>query len=170
MTTAERTVDLSHLNGLLWRYRPCLERFEFLLELQLMVTASGRQDWQRHMADLFDETADRLNSIDLEREVLLGGLTLRELADDVPEPWDAILAEQQVELEAITSRIGALRQRNATAIEESAAGVTKLIEALLAEGGAKRRATTGTTYGQDGRTKQSSVKNTNSAVLFDGLA
>ena len=51
----DRTVDLGQLNQLLWQYRPLLERFEFLLEVQLMVTASGRQDWQRHMADLFQE-------------------------------------------------------------------------------------------------------------------
>lgn len=170
MTSVERTVDLSKVNGLLWRYRPCLERFEFLLEMQLTVTASGRQDWQRQMADLFEECADRLNSIDLERELLLGDLTLRELAADVPEPWDAILLEQQVELEAATNRIGSLRQRNATAIESSAEGVTKLIEALLSAGGVEQRATTGATYGQNGRTNGGANKNSNGALLFDGLA
>jgi hypothetical protein len=165
--TPDRTVDLGQLNGLLWRYRPCLERFEFLLEVQLMVTASGRQDWQRHMADLFEETANALNTLDLEREVILGdGISLGDLAADAPDPWGEILTEQQVELEATVARIGHLRQRNTTAIAEGAAGLHQLIDTLLETNGQSRNVAAGPSYGQDGRIQQG----TSSAVLFDGRA
>jgi len=170
--TPDRTVDLGQLNGLLWRYRPCLDRFEFLLEVQLMVTASGRQDWQKHMADLFEETADTLNALDLEREVILGSgpsggtLTLGELAADAPEPWGDILTEQQAELEAAAARIGSLRQRNTTAIAEGAAGLNQLIDTLLHSSGQRQDRAAGPSYGQDGQLRQSS----SSAVLFDGRA
>ncbi|MEM7272277.1 MAG: hypothetical protein AAF547_04275 [Actinomycetota bacterium] len=164
--TAPLSVDLNRLNGLLWRYRPYLERFEFLLEVQLMVTSSGRQDWQRQMADLFEETADVLNGLDMEREVLLGDtLTLADLAADAPEPWGEILAEQQAELAAAASRVNTLRERNTKALADGAAGITNLIDALVDAAG-QFQTQAGPSYGQDGRIKHDST----AAVLFDGRA
>lgn len=162
--TALASVDYNQLNGLLWRYRPFLDRFEFLLEVQMMVTASGRQDWQHHMADLFDETAHALNELDLEREVIVGDASsLIDLATQAGDPWADILAEQQAELEAATARITALRLRNTQAIEQGAAGLQQLIEAL-AEANGKPQDKTGPSYGQDGRLRQG----TGTALLFDG--
>ncbi|MEM7325637.1 MAG: flagellar export chaperone FlgN [Actinomycetota bacterium] len=164
--TAPTSVDLNRLNGLLWRYRPLLERFEFLLEVQMMVTASGRQDWQRQMADLFEETADQLNTLDMEREVMLGdSLTLADLAGDAPEPWDDILAEQQADLAATAARITGLRERNTQAMTEGSAGIGQLIDALV-EASGQFQEQSGPSYGQDGRLEQRST----SAVLFDGRA
>ena len=164
--TVPTSVDLNRLNGLLWRYRPLLERFEFLLEVQMMVTSTGRQDWQRQMADLFEETADQLNSLDLEREVMLGdSLSLNDLAEDAPDPWGDILAEQQAELATITTRISALREKNTKAMAEGSAGIGNLIEALV-EAAGQFQEESGPAYGQDGRLEQ----RTTSAVLFDGRA
>ncbi len=167
----DRTIDLGQLNQLLWRYRPCLERFEFLLEVQLMVTATARQDWQRHMADLFQETADALNTLDLEREVLLGDgptgpLSLRELAEDAPDPWGEILNEQAAELEAAVARVSNLRQRNTAALNEGAAGLNQLIDALLASSTKFQGKGAGPAYGQDGKLTQAS----SNAKIFDGRA
>lgn len=162
--TANTSVDFNRLNGLLWRYRPLLDRFEFLLEVQLMVMTSGRQEWQHQMADLFEETAAALNSLDLEREVVVGPkLNLTALAAEAPEPWNDILAEQQAELEATTSRITALRQRNTQAITEGAAGLNQLIDALV-EASGQLQGKSGPSYGEDGQLKHNSV----SAMLFDG--
>ena len=164
--TAPTSVDLNRLNGLLWRYRPLLERFEFLLEVQMMVTASGRQDWQRQMSDLFEETADLLNTLDMEREVMLGGsLSLADLAGDAPDPWGEILAEQQADLVATTTRISALRERNTQAMTEGAAGIGQLMDALV-EASGQFEEQSGPSYGQDGKFQQRSA----SAVLFDGRA
>lgn len=169
--TEDRVVDLGQLNQLLWRYRPLLDRFEFLLEVQLMVTASGRQDWQHHLADLFHQTSDALNALDLEREVILppgpnGPLTLRDLADDAPDPWGGILTEQQAELDAAVSRVAELRKRNSSALAEGASGVNQLVDALLESNGQLQGRSAGPAYGQDGRIRQSA----SSAVLFDGRA
>jgi len=165
--TAPVAVDYNQLNSLLWRYRPYLDRFEFLLEVQLMVTASGRQDWPHQMAELFDETARALNELDLEREVVVGArATIGELAATAPDPWGAILTEQQALLEATTSRITALRQRNTQAIEEGAAGLHQLIDGLAQLNG-QAIDDSGPSYGQDGRRVQ---QGSASAVLFDGRA
>ncbi len=162
--TANTSVDYNQLNGLLWRYRPYLDRFEFLLEVQLMVLSTGRQEWQRQLADLFEETAVILNGLDLEREVLLGGpMNLTSLVAEAPEPWKEILAEQQAELESMTSRISTLRQRNTQAITEGAAGLNQLIDALI-EASGQNHDKSGQSYGQDGRLEHGST----SAVLFDG--
>lgn len=162
--TAQTSVDYNQLNGLLWRYRPYLDRFEFLLEVQLMVSASGRQSWQRQMADLFEETAAVLNTLDLEREVILGDSTnLSSLIEQAPEPWDQILSEQQVAMEAATARITSLRLRNNQAITEGSAGLNQLIDALVESSG-QLQGRAGPSYGQDGRMQQGSV----SAMLFDG--
>jgi hypothetical protein len=162
--TAQTSVDYNRLNGLLWRYRPYLDRFEFLLEVQLMVGASGRQSWQRQMADLFEETASVLNGLDLEREVLLGdNVNLSTLIEDAPEPWDDILLEQQVAFEASTSRITSLRVRNNQALTEGAAGLNQLIDALV-EASGQMQGKAGPSYDQDGRLQHNSV----SAMLFDG--
>ena len=143
---------------------PYLDRFEFLLEVQLMVSASGRQSWQRQMADLFEETAAALNTLDLEREVLLGdSLNLTELIAAAPEPWDVILTEQQAAFEASTARIHNLRLRNNQAIAEGTAGLDRLIDALV-EANGQLRGGSGPSYGQDGRLQHGST----SAMLFDG--
>ena len=162
--TAPGSVDYNRLNGLLWRYRPFLDRFEFLLEVQMMVTASGRQDWQHHMANLFDETAHALNELDLEREVLIGdSISLIDLAAGAGDPWEQILVEQQAELEAATARITALRLRNTQAMEQGAAGLQQLIDAL-AEANGQPQDKSGPSYGQDGRLQHGSGP----ALLFDG--
>lgn len=158
-------VDYNRLNGLLWRYRPLLDRFEFLLEVQLMVTASARQDWQHQMANLFEETAAALSTLDLEREVLLrGGVSLAQLAADAPEPWTQMLTEQQAMLESTIARIGGLRERNLLAIDEGAAGINKVIDALIEANGQQPVEAVGPSYGQDGRIRHES----GNAVLFDG--
>ncbi len=162
--TAQTSVDFNQLNSLLWRYRPYLDRFEFLLEVQLMVSASGRQSWQRQMADLFEETAAVLNTLDLEREVILGdSVNMSLLIEQAPEPWDEILREQQAAMEAATARITNLRLRNNQAIDEGSAGLNQLIDALV-EASGQFQGSAGPSYGQDGRIQQGSV----SAMLFDG--
>ncbi|MEL7207319.1 MAG: hypothetical protein AAGK32_03645 [Actinomycetota bacterium] len=164
--TAVASVDYQKLNGLLWRYRPLLDRFEFLLEVQLLVAASGQQGWQHHMAELFAETADAINALDLEREMLLGGsASLSDLADDAPDPWDGILREQHAVMTSLSNRVSDLRRRNEAAIAEGLAGLDALMDALVsATTGESNNA--GPSYDQDGRLHQRGGQ----AILFDGRA
>lgn len=165
MSSLATGVDYQRLNNLLWRYRPCLDRFEFLLEMQLMVTASGRQDRLVQMADLLDDVAQIISTLDLEREIALpSGVSLSELAETAPEPWDEVLIEQQAYLASATARVSRLRQRNTKAIEEGAAGLNQLLETIAEATG--QASPTVDSYGEDGRRRQEN----GSAILFDGRA
>ncbi len=181
MSTLAADVDYNRLNNLLWRYRTSLDRFEFLLEMQLMVTASGRQEWQHHMADLLDDLAQRIGRLDLEREVLLGGeLNLSALVAAAPEMWAEILTEQQAGLTTAAERVGRLRQRNEQALAAGAAGLRRLLETLAqAAAGTGDAAAAGhgaaghgqgaagastDSYGGDGRVRPPG----GSPLLFDG--
>lgn len=174
MSTLAADVDYNRVNNLLWRYRNCLDRFEFLLEMQLMVTASGRAEWQHHMADLLDDLAQRIGRLDLEREVLLGGeLNLSALVAGAPELWAEILVEQQDALTASADRVGRLRQRNEQALETGAAGLRRLLETLAqaaagtgpADGGSGHASGANTdSYGGNGRLRPPG----GSPLLFDG--
>lgn len=164
MTTVANDVDFQRLNQLLWRYRPCLDRFEFLLEMQLTVSASGRDDWLHHVTDLLEDVASAMNDLDLEREVVLGqGRSLSELADGAPEPWPTILAEQLAHFATATSRIERLRRRNQQMIEANTAGLGQLFEAI-AEAAGHSLDNGGDSYDGDGRRRSSG----GSSMLFDG--
>lgn len=163
MSTLAAEIDYNRLNNLLWRYRRSLDRFEFLLEVQLGVLASGRQDWQHHMADLLEELAETIGGLDLEREVMLGGVTLSDLASAGPELWADILSEQQAHLTASAANVSRLRQRNEQAIAAGAAGLHRLIGAIAEANGAPP-ATGPDSYGEDGRIRYGA----NGALLFDG--
>jgi hypothetical protein len=166
MSTVAHDVDYQRLNSLLWRYRPLLDRFEFLLEMQLLVTASARDDWLHHVTDLLDELADELNGLDLEREVVLGaGPTISSLAETAPEPWAEILTEQVAHFASATSRIGQLRRRNQQMIEASTAGLAQLFEGL-AEAAGYNLSDSGDSYDGDGRRRSGG----GSSLLFDGRA
>lgn len=161
------TIELEYhrLNDLLWRYRPCLDRFEFLLEVQLMVASTGRTEWLHHVADLLDEVAQTINTLDLEREVVIGsGRTLRELAEAAPEPWSDILLDQHGHLAAAVARTSRLRDRNRRVIEVNGDGLERLL-ANIAEATGQGSATTDS-YDGDGRVRHDSP----STILFDGRA
>ena len=164
--TAPATVDYQRLNSLLWRYRQLLDRFEFLLEIQLLVASSGQRQWQHHMAELFIETADAISELDLERETLFGSdLVLTDHVASAPEPWDEILADQAATLAALSGRVTDLRQRNEVALAEGLAGLQSLVDALVASTGVTRPGA-GPSYGEDGRIRQQSGP----SILFNGTA
>lgn len=166
MSTVAPDVDPQRLNALLWRYRPLLDRFEFLLEMQLNVAASGRDDWLHHVTDLLEELAVQLNQLDLEREVALGaGATVSEVAARSPEPWSSILGEQVAHFQATTARVERLRRRNQQMFEASTAGLSRLFDGLAeaAGHGAMER---GDSYDGEGRRRTSGT----GSLLFDGRA
>jgi hypothetical protein len=166
MTMLAAEIDFNRLNNLLWRYRACLDRFEFLLEMQLAVTASGRQDWQHHMADLLEELATTIGRLDLERAVIVGEqFNLTELAANAPELWSGVLTEQQAHLATATAQISRLRQRNDQAITAGSAGLRQLIDAIAEASGAPHGGAP-ESYGGDGRMKPQG----GSPLLFDGRA
>ena len=166
MSTVAQDVDYQRLNALLWRYRPLLDRFEFLLEMQLMVAGTGRTDWLHHVTDLLDQLAVELNGLDLEREVVLGaGPTISALGEGAPPPWDGILTEQLAHFASITARIDRLRRRNLQALESGSAGLSKLFDGL-AEAAGHSLTDNGDSYDGEGRRRTGG----SGSVLFDGRA
>ncbi len=164
MSSVGPDFDYNRLNQLLWRYRPWIDRFEFLLEMQLMVSGSGRQDWLHHLADLLDDVSRAIGGLDLERDILLGaGLTLSDLATTAPDPWPEILTEQQAHLAAATSRVHRLRVRNQQALETGAEGISRLLGSIAEATGQLSKAG-GDSYDDTGRVHQEG----GSALLFDG--
>jgi hypothetical protein len=164
MITVAQDADYQRVNNLLWRYRPCLDRFEFLLEMQLMVSASGRTDWLHHVTDLLDELAETMNELDLEREVVLGtSSTISDLVDGAPEPWPTILTEQLAHFGATTTRINRLRRRNQQMMETATTGLSRLFEAI-AEAAGHNVASHEDSYDGEGRLRSSGA----SSLLFDG--
>jgi hypothetical protein len=166
MTALVAEVDFHRLNKLLWNYRGCFERFEFLLEVQLMVSSSGRQDWLAQLADLLDDVATTIGTLDLEREVLLGSrATLSVLASGAPEPWPAILVEQQAHFASAMARVQRLRSRNEHALEAGVAGIRRMVDAI-AEAAGQAQNDIGDSYDGEGRLRHGS----SATLLFDGRA
>jgi len=166
MTTLASDVDYPRLNKLLWQYRACFDRFEFLLEVQLLVSSSGRQDWLHQLADLLDDVARGIGTLDLEREVLLGSTTtLTELAAGAPEPWPEILVEQHAHFTAAVARVQRLRHRNEAALDAGVDGIRRLVDAI-AEAAGQAQTGIGDSYDGDGKLRHDN----GSALLFDGRA
>jgi len=155
-------LNYGRLNNLLWNYRNWFDRFEFLLEMQLMVTSTGRQDWQHHMAELLDEVADAIGTLDLERAILLDdGSSLSQLAAEAPEVWADILTEQQAALSATASRVGALKARCEQTIDSGLAGVAQFLDEVVG-----RSVEDG--YDNGGQRPQAGTHRNGSSILFDG--
>jgi hypothetical protein len=166
MTALASDIDYHRLNKLLWEYRACFERFEFLLEVQLMVASSARQDWQHQLADLLDEVARAIGGLDLEREVLLGSeVMLSDLAAEAPEPWPEILNEQYAHFAATVARTQRLRKRNEAALQAGMAGIRRLVDTIV-EAAGQAQNDIGDSYDGEGKLRHGH----GAALLFDGRA
>jgi len=156
-------INYGPINKMLWDYRQTLERFGFLLEMQFLVLREARQDWQHHMANLLEEMAVTIGTLDLERELLLGQTSLADLVDEAPEPWSEILAEQYTALRSATTSLAELRERNEHVAAAGSAGITQLLDALV------HRDTTDA-YDETGKKANERSQRHNVAALFDGRA
>ncbi|MFV0259295.1 MAG: hypothetical protein ACK5PP_12705 [Acidimicrobiales bacterium] len=124
--------DYLRLNDLLWRYRRAVDRYVFLLEVQLMVVEVGRADWLPPVTDLFDELADRLTQVEREWRTVLGPsvCSLAALAAAATEPWPGIIIEHRDRLQDALREANDLRQRNRQAISAITAGLGRLFDAV----------------------------------------
>ncbi len=152
--------DLSRLGKLLWNYRHALDRLEFCLETQVRFMNDGDDRWGSHVADLIEDVADRIDMLDLERNLLMGDdpEPLGELAATLPDPWPPIVIEHESELQAAVDRIQRLVAHHQLALEEHRASLDRL-SALIVPTKTPR------TYDKLGRAQATSDRH---AVLFDG--
>jgi hypothetical protein len=137
--------ELRSLGQLLWRYREKLEHVEFLLDVQHLLVANGRDRWLARAADQLRAAAEELADLDHQRSAVLGrvafglgrsgGLTLRELAEAAPPPWGDIFADHLSWFTAELARISDAALAARSSVEGGLAGVQQMLQALSGGGG-----------------------------------
>jgi hypothetical protein len=145
--------DLRQLGQLLWRYREQLEQLEFLLDVQRLLVANGRDRWLGRVVDQLDVAALELDVLEQQRAEVLhrvtarlglpGQASLRDLVAHSPEPWADLLADHLVWFTREVARIAEVAQQARAVVGEGLAGVQDLLRNLKGGGG--------TGYGHDGR-------------------
>jgi hypothetical protein len=121
------------VSDILWRERRLLELLEFKLEEERLVAAAGHVGWLPAASREIDIVMAELQAADLARAVAVQALatelgaaapmTLKELADAAPAPWDGIFTRHRDALLTAADRVGAvavqgeaeLRRRSAAA-------------------------------------------------------
>jgi hypothetical protein len=115
-------MSLTEVSSILWRERELLELLLFKLEEEQLLLAAGRSRWLGHATREVEMVLDELRRAELGRSVeveavavslgLEPGVSLRELAEKAPAPWDDILREHRNAFLSATQEITALAQAN----------------------------------------------------------
>lgn len=115
-------MSLTEVSSILWRERELLDLLLFKLEEEQLLLAAGRSRWLAHATREVEMVLDELRRAELGRSVeveavalslgLEPGVSLRELAEKAPSPWDDILREHRNAFLSATQEITALAQTN----------------------------------------------------------
>lgn len=115
-------MSLTEVSSILWRERELLDLLLFKLEEEQLLLAAGRSRWLAHATREVEMVLDELRRAELGRSVeveavalslgLAPGVSLRELAEKAPSPWDDILREHRNAFLSATQEITALAQTN----------------------------------------------------------
>ncbi len=113
---------LANISSALWGIRELLELLSFKLETEQVLVASGRTRWLGRATHEVELVLEELRHADLRRTIELGevadalgldpDISLIELADKVPSPWDDVLADHRASLLRSTAEITALAESN----------------------------------------------------------
>ncbi len=133
--------QLGEVSNILWRERQLLELLTFKLEEEQLVLASGRTRWLTHATREVETVLGEIKRVELDRAVHVEALSralgltetpsLRQLADEVPAPWDRIFEEHRNALIEAAHDIDAVAKSNRDLL---ARGQTATREALAALG------------------------------------
>jgi len=115
-------MSLTEVSSILWRERELLELLVFKLEEEQLLLAAGRARWltfatrevEMVLAEIKRSELGRAVEVDAVAECLglQPGISLRELAESVPPPWDGILREHRKAFLALSDEISALARTN----------------------------------------------------------
>jgi hypothetical protein len=115
-------MSLTEVSSILWRERELLDLLLFKLEEEQLLLAAGRSRWLGHATREVEMVIEELRRAELGRAVeveavavslgLAPGVSLRELAEQAPAPWDDILREHRNAFLAVSQEISALAQAN----------------------------------------------------------
>ena len=115
-------MSLTELSSILWRERELLELLVFKLEEEQLLLAAGRARWLASATREVEMVLAEIKRSELGRAVevdavasslgLPAGISLRELAESVPAPWDHILREHRKAFLALSDEITDLAKTN----------------------------------------------------------
>jgi hypothetical protein len=150
-------MSLTEVSSILWRERELLELLLFKLEEEQLLLAAGRSRWLGHATREVEMVLEEIRRAELGRAVevdavavslgLEPGVSLRELSERAPAPWNDILREHRNAFLAASQEISALAQANK---ELLTTGVRAARETLMSLGGEAEV----TTYAPDGQAVQ----------------
>ena len=115
-------MSLTEVSSILWRERELLELLVFKLEEEQLLLAAGRARWLTNATREVEMVLAEIKRSELGRAVevdavavelgLPAGISLRELAERVPAPWDNILREHRKAFLALSDEITELAKTN----------------------------------------------------------
>jgi len=115
-------MSLTEVSSILWRERELLDLLLFKLEEEQLLLAAGRTRWLAHATREVEMVLGEMRRAELGRAVevdavaaqlgLPAGISLRELAERVPAPWDNILREHRKAFLALSDEISELAKTN----------------------------------------------------------
>ena len=128
---------LANVSSALWGIRELLELLTFKLETEHVLVAAGRSRWLGRATHEVELVLEELRHAELRRTIELGevadalgidpDISLLELIDEVPSPWDDVLTDHRESLLRSTTEITALAESNRQLLDSS---YTALKEAL----------------------------------------
>jgi hypothetical protein len=118
----EAAMGLREVSAILWRERHLLELLLFKLDEEQLVLAAGRTRWLPRATREVEMVLEEIRQTELERAVevsrvaidlgLPSSASLRQLAEQAPEPWRGMLAEHRQAFLTLTDEITNLVQAN----------------------------------------------------------
>ena len=122
LTVGTTDEHLGELVRVLWRQRALIETLQYRLEVQQMITASGRDTRLQLAVDEVEAAMDELRRAERQRDDVVRkcsldmGLTatasLSDIRDRSSEPWKSLLAEHQAALLAMVAEAEQLASHN----------------------------------------------------------
>lgn len=133
-------MGLRELSGILWRERQLLELLLFKLEEEQLLLAAARTRWLPRATKEVEMVLDEIKYTELERAVELErvatelglgqALSLRQLSEGAPTPWDGMFAEHRAAFLALTEEIVGLVQTNRELLSRGQAAVREVMASL----------------------------------------
>ncbi|MGC1511559.1 MAG: flagellar export chaperone FlgN [Acidimicrobiales bacterium] len=115
-------MGLREVSNILWRERHLLELLLFKLEEEQLLLASGRSRWLARATSEVEMVMGEIRQVELARAIELdaatvsmglgAGVSLKELAEKAPPPWNGLFLEHHRGFLEITDEIASLARIN----------------------------------------------------------
>ncbi len=130
-------MGLPEVSTILWRERQLLELLVFKLDAQQLLIGSGRDRWLTHASDELQLVMEELQHVELLRAMevdsvasslgLPPGVSLAELADAAPAPFDDLFRQHRICLLELSSEVKDRSRQNCEALARGQSALRELI-------------------------------------------